>query len=106
MRELIHLLPAVLLAGCANLFYRTDASAPNGGPYACTRGVAECVAAPFREPSGPEGGIAKAYCTLLLPVTAVDLPFEAVLDTLLLPWDVWAGIDSSSMREGAGNVRP
>ena len=77
------------LCGCANIVYRTDRE-PNRGPYFCTCEMAEAVAAPFTEPKGPEGGIAKAVCTLLLPVTIVSLPCDAVLDTLFLPYDLWA----------------
>ena len=79
----------VTLCGCANIVYRTD-SEPNRGPYFCTCEMAATVAAPFTEPKGPEGGIAKAVCTLLLPVTVVSLPCDAVLDTLFLPYDLWA----------------
>ena len=78
-----------LAAGCGNLVNRTG-DGPNRGPYASTAEIAECVAAPFSEPKGSEGGIAKAYCTLLLPVTVLSLPFDAVIDTVMLPYDLWA----------------
>jgi len=78
------------LCGCANLMYRTDGRERNRGPYACTCEMAKCVAAPFTEPDGPEGSIGKAICTLILPVTIVSLPCDAVLDTLFLPYDLWA----------------
>lgn len=94
MKWLMTVLCAALLSGCANVLYRIEPMA-NGGPYHCTVSVAEIVALPFQsEPAGPEGGIAQAYATLLLPVTAIDLPLEAVADTLLLPWDFF--------REGKG----
>ena len=79
----------LVCAGCCNLMMRPDAER-NLGPYWCTCEVAETLAIPFSEPKGPEGGIAKAWCTLLLPVTIIDLPLEAVVDTVLLPWDVFA----------------
>lgn len=94
MKKLTAILATALLSGCANIRYRVEPMA-NGGPYYCTVSVAEIVALPFQgEPTGPEGGIAQAYATLLLPVTAIDLPLEAVADTLLLPWDFF--------REGKG----
>lgn len=74
-------------AGCCNLMMRPDAE-QNLGPYWCTCEVAETLAVPFSEPKGPEGGIAKAYCTLLFPVILIDLPFDAVVDTVMLPWDL------------------
>lgn len=94
MKKLMIIVAAALLSGCANIRYRVEPMA-NGGPYHCTVSVAEIVALPFQStPAGPEGGIAQAYATLLLPVTAIDLPLEAVADTLLLPWDFF--------REGKG----
>lgn len=83
------LLAIVLLAcaGCCNLMMRPDAE-QNLGPYWCTCEVAETLAIPFSEPKGPEGGIAKAYCTLLFPVILIDLPFDAAVDTVMLPWDL------------------
>ena len=90
MKKLAAMLAAALLSGCVNILYRTDGMDKNHGPYYCTCGIAECVAAPFTEPKGPEGGIAKAWCTLLLPFTVIDLPLEAVVDTVLLPYDFFA----------------
>ena len=94
MKWLMTVLCAALLSGCANMLYRIEPMA-NGGPFYCTVSVAELVALPFQgTPAGPEGGIAQAYATLLLPITLVDLPLEAVADTLILPWDFF--------REGKG----
>ena len=90
MKKLTAMLAAALLSGCANILYRTDGMDRNRCPYYCTRVVAASVAAPFTEPKGPEGGIAKAWCTLLLPVTIIDLPLDAVVDTVLLPYDIFA----------------
>ena len=78
------------VSGCANVMYRTAWDEPNKGPYFCTCAMAACVAAPFTEPTGPEGSIGNAICTLLLPVTLVSLPCDAVLDTIFLPYDLWA----------------
>ena len=74
-------------AGCCNLMMRPDAE-QNLGPYWCTCEVAETLAVPFSEPKGPEGGFAKAYCTLLFPVILIDFPFDAAVDTVMLPWDL------------------
>ncbi len=91
MKKLAAILSAALLSGCINVMYRTDGTSKNYGPYYCTGIMSASVAAPFSDPVGPEGGIAKAWCTLLLPVTIIDLPLEAVADTLLLPWDLCVG---------------
>jgi uncharacterized protein YceK len=80
---------AFLLCGCGNIVYRTDRE-PNRGPYYATCEVADAIGAAFSEPSGPEGGIAQAVCILLLPVTVVSLPCDAAVDTVLLPYDIWA----------------
>lgn len=90
MKKLAAMLAAALLSGCANILYRTNGMDNNHGPYYCTCVMAASVAAPFTEPKGPEGGIAKARCTLLLLVTIIDLPLEAAVDTVLLPWDIFA----------------
>ena len=68
---------------------RTDRKSPIRHLYQPTCECAECVAIPFQERKFGEDGIAQAFCTVLLPLTVVDLPFEAVLDTVLVPWDLW-----------------
>lgn len=104
MRRVFKLVPVMAalaaLCGCANIMYRTNGSGPNRGPYFCTCEMAGCVAAPFTEPKGPEGGIAKALCTLILPVTLVSLPCDAVLDTVFLPYDLWAYDVDSELGKG------
>lgn len=77
-----------LMTGCANIIVRTDCDAWATKPYQCTCEVAEAIAAPFSRPSGPEGGIAQAVCTVILPISVISLPCDAVLDTLMLPWDL------------------
>ena len=89
MKKIALMAVASVLCGCANMMYRTD-DGTNYGPYHCTSMMAACVAAPFTEPDGPEGSIGKALCTLLLPVTLVSLPCDAVVDTIFLPYDLWA----------------
>ena len=79
---------SLLASGCANILYRTEGMKENRGPYFCTCAVAETIATAFRKPSGPEGGIAQAYATLFLPITVVDLPLDATVDTVLLPYDL------------------
>lgn len=81
-----------LFAGCCNYMTRTDGPsvcAPH--PYYCTWEDLKVLALPFSSPKGPEGGIAKAYAIVFFPAFLVDLPCEAVLDTLFLPAD-WANL--------------
>lgn len=63
---------------------------------------AELLAIPFRDGSNmsSEGRIAKAYCTVLLPLTVVDFPFEVVFDTILLPWDAWEASRNRKWKPG------
>ncbi len=82
----------VSFGGCCNIAERDGKHSFATPPYYATCTVAGCIAIPFKDkPAGPEGGIAQAYCTLLLPALVVDLPFEAVADTVMLPWDLWKG---------------
>lgn len=83
------LLSAVMLAlaGCCNIATRPEKAHWACSPYECTVEVAKTLAVPFQEPKGPEGGIAKAYVTLLYPVILISLPCDAVVDTVFLPWD-------------------
>jgi uncharacterized protein YceK len=82
-----------LAAGCCNVVTRPEYGSTMWAtpPYRCTCEVAECVAVPFSEPKGPEGAIARAWCTVLLPAFLVDVPFDAVADTVMLPWDACMG---------------
>lgn len=86
MRRLLSVL-LLACAGCCNLTMRPYAE-NNLGPYWCTCKVAETLTVPFSDPVGPEGGILKAYCILMFPIMLVDFPFDAVVDTVMLPWDV------------------
>ena len=85
MRRLLSVL-LLACAGCCNLTMRPYAE-NNLGPYWCTCKVAETLTVPFSDPEGPEGGILKAYCTLMFPIMLVDFPFDAAVDTVMLPWD-------------------
>lgn len=80
-------------AGCCNIVTRPEKDMWACPPYGCTCEVADTLAIPFRDPVGPEGGIAQAYVTLLYPVILVSLPCDAVVDTVFLPWDFgfWLG---------------
>ena len=78
-----------LMTGCANIITRTDCDAWATAPYQCTCEVAEAIAAPFVRPSGPEGGIGQAICTVILPISIISLPFDAAIDTAFLPWDLY-----------------
>ena len=75
------------LSGCCNIMTRPEKPMWVCSPYENTVEVAKVLAAPFVEPTGPEGGIAQAYATLFFPVFLLDLPFDAVVDTVFLPWD-------------------
>lgn len=86
MRRLLSVL-LLACAGCCNLTMRPYVE-NNLGPYWCTCEVAETLAVPFSDPVGPEGGILKAYCTLMFPIMLVDFPFDAAADTVMLPWDL------------------
>ena len=92
-REWWHrLFPVVAICiccGCANIITRTDCDSWATAPYQCTCEVAEAIAAPFSRPSGPEGGIAQAICTVILPISIISLPFDAAIDTVFLPWDLY-----------------
>ena len=87
--QLVILCALSLLSGCANIITRTDCDSWATAPYQCTCEVAEAIAAPFSRPSGPEGGIAQAICTVILPISIISLPFDAAVDTAFLPWDLY-----------------
>lgn len=87
--KLITLCALAMLAGCANIITRTDCDLWATAPYQCTCEVAEAIAAPFSRPSGPEGGIGQAICTMILPISIISLPFDAAIDTVFLPWDLY-----------------
>ena len=85
---------ASLLAGCFSIDHHKTGELPSdiaqSGIYSGTRADCGVVAVPFSDPKGPEGGIAKALCTILLPVSIIDLPLELVADTVTLPYDIYA----------------
>lgn len=79
---------AWMLSGCINIVERTQKPyfvAP--GPYDCTARVARALGAPFRERSRSTDPIGDAIVTLTWPIWLVDLPCEAVVDTVFLPAD-------------------
>lgn len=75
---------AVLVSGCLGIVDRTSGRIEY--LYQPTCEDAELVSIPFRDGSkmSSEGRIAKAYCTVVLPLTVVDFPFEVVLDTVFI----------------------
>lgn len=87
--EIIFSVLSVLASGCIGISDRTSGKIEH--LYQPTCEDAELVAIPFRDGSkmSSEGRIAKAYCTVILPLTVVDLPFEVVFDTVFVPWDAW-----------------
>lgn len=69
--------------GCSSVMTHTG---PSQGYYPGTRASAEVLA------DGDSSWVMK-------PLAAIDLPFSAVLDTLLLPWDYLRTDDVDSPRE-------
>lgn len=81
---------AWLMCGCCNIVTRTEKPyfvAP--GPYNCTAEVGDMLGVPFRESS--HDPIGDAFVTLTWPIWLVDLPCEAVFDTVFLPVDAAFG---------------
>ena len=76
------------LSGCVNIAYRAEGG-DNHGPYFCTCTDAKFIAVPFTKPKGDMGVAVKKMCTILWPFCIVDLPLEAAVDTVLLPWDCY-----------------
>ena len=81
---------AVLATGCMGIMDRSGNKSEISYLYQPTCEDAEMIAIPFKDGSkmSSEGRIAKAYCTVLLPVSIIDLPFEIIFDTVLIPWDL------------------
>ena len=80
---------AILAGGCIGMVDRFGSGAEIHGLYQPTRECADLVSIPFRKRgAGAEEGIAKAFCTIVLPVTTIDLPFEVVFDTIFIPYDL------------------
>lgn len=84
---LAFVLLSVLHGGCMNLSSHRDGSGVR--IYGGTRDDAKVIAIPFRKANNAEESIEKAYATILLPLSIIDLPFEIVADTLTLPYDVF-----------------
>jgi uncharacterized protein YceK len=77
------------LTGCIGIMDRTEYKTPIYRLYQPTCECAEGISIPFEERGSVEKRIAQAVCTVFLPVLVIDLPFEAVFDTLLMPWDAY-----------------
>jgi len=86
---LISICVCVSFCGCLNIANRTDDDWKIRHVYSCTCDCAEAIALPFQKKQHGEAGIAQAICTMFLPVFVIDLPFEAVSDTVFLPWDIY-----------------
>ena len=83
-----------LLAGCANILQRCDDyHAPYvcaKHPYYCTTSVwDDCVCAPFKLGDSNDP-IWTSFATLTWPFWLLDEPCEVVLDTVFLPFDIFA----------------
>ena len=88
VRRTIVGLATLMLAGCMNIANHCSAV---GSVYAYSGTVddAELIAIPFQSTYGAESDIARAYATLLLPFTILDMPLEIVADTITLPYDIF-----------------
>ena len=82
---------AILLpiTGCISIMERTESGSKITQVYHPTCTCAESIALPFRERLYGEDGISQAISTVLLPFTIIDLPLDAVVDTVCLPWDIY-----------------
>jgi len=93
---------AVLLfcSGCSSLLFLEQRNQKTG-PYPGARVDAHLIARPSLEDfnlSGHNGPPDKelhfdAFSPLVVLYGLIDLPLSAVLDTLLLPWDLWYPAD-------------
>lgn len=88
LRRAILLFVLLPESGCMNI---SNHSSPVGSVYAYSGTVDDAllIATPFQDTYGPEGSIARAYATLLLPFTILDMPLEIVADTITLPYDIF-----------------
>lgn len=83
--------------GCLNVMQRTMGAESFREPYLCTRCAAEVIAEPFAGYGEDEFHSLCCWCALPM---CVDLPLEAVCDTLLLPID-WYVTATKEEREAA-----
>lgn len=79
----------LFITGCISIMERTESGSKITQVYHPTCTCAESIALPFRERRYGEDGIAQSICTVLLPCTIIDLPLDAVMDTVCLPWDIY-----------------
>ena len=78
---------SALLCGCFNIAVRVSPYAEIDQCYLATSMDWEMVSAPFRKDADALDTVQRDIAIPLLPVSIIDLPFEAVLDTLFLPYD-------------------
>lgn len=79
----------VSFCGCLNIANRFDDDWKISYVYSCTCDCAEAIALPFQKKQYGEAGVVQSICTMFLPLFVIDLPFEAVFDTVCLPWDIY-----------------
>lgn len=89
-------------SGCISILERTEGGNKITQVYHPTCTCAESIAIPFRERRYGEDGIAQAICTVLLPFTIIDLPLDAVSDTICLPWDIYRSCQNKNDK----NINP
>lgn len=86
------LLAGLLCGGCLCISNHAHGTAK---PYGATRAVSCAIAEAFvvkpewHYGSQGEAAISHAYAMLFLPLTVIALPFEAVADTVTLPYDAF-----------------
>jgi len=79
MKKIALVLFMLAASGCANLVLRPQCDY-NMGPYFCTKTVNRLI---------ERGFDGKPIEQMFMPVLLIDWPFDAVADTVLLPWDAW-----------------
>jgi uncharacterized protein YceK len=86
---LISICICVFSCGCLNIANRMDDDWKIRHVYSCTCDCAEAIALPFQKKLHGEAGVVQSICTMFLPLFIIDFPFEAVSDTVCLPWDIY-----------------
>jgi len=77
MKKILTITAVAILTGCANITLRPQLDY-NEGPYFCTKQVNKLI-----QHGKTDGILAK----VMLPCFYIDWPFDAVTDTVLLPYD-------------------
>lgn len=90
MKFLLTSVLAASLCGCMSVVLRLCPDTPPVRPYLATRAAAQALALDVvSDPAGE--GYLTAMLLLTYPFWLVDFPCEAVVDTVCLPYDLFAG---------------